>query len=101
MDPGVPCLPDDRLRTCGKSISLLVDAPSTPAGEAEIVLLEDGEDDKVCAIVPCPLDRFVGSVTRCRRQVDGQQDARPARRSEFAHLLTVPATKRRATGHPA
>ena len=74
------CLPDDLLGARGKSGPLLVNAPSASAGEVEIVLFDDAEDDQFRTVTLGALDRFICGVTRGRCQVDGQQDPRPARR---------------------
>ena len=82
-DPGVACLPDDRLRARGQSVPLLVDASRTSAREVEIVLFDHAQDDQVGTVVPGALDRFLGGFTRGRRQVDSQEDPRSARRGQF------------------
>ena len=82
--PGFACLLDDRLRARGQSVPFLVDPSGASARKVEIVLFDHAQDDQVGTVVPGALDRFVGGLTRGRRQVDSQEDPRSARRG---HLI--------------
>ena len=101
MNSRFASLSDDGLRASGQSISLLIDASSASAGQAEIVLLHHAEDDQVCSISLRTLDRFSRGIARRGRQVDCQQDPLSARLSGFAHVHRVWVSPPHAMCHPA